>query len=214
MSDFTDIPAGTTAAQFWDGFYGARQVWSGSPNALLVREVQGLTPGTAVDLGCGEGADVVWLAGLGWDALGIDVAPTALERAARQAAQAGVTARARWQVADLAAWHPDRRFDLVTVQYLHSPVALDRTAILRAALSATAPGGTLLVLSHAAMPDWHDHGPALPTLQEVERDLALPPDDWRVETRETVVHTVSGPEGRSGTRADTVLRAVRRAEHG
>lgn len=212
MSMSADIPEGTTAEQFWDGFYGARQVWSGSPNALLVREVQQLTPGTAVDLGCGEGADVVWLAGLGWDALGIDVAPTALGRAAGHAAQAGVGERTRWQVADLTAWQPDRRFDLVTVQYLHSPVALDRTQILRTAAGATAPGGTLLVLSHAAMPEWHDHGAALPTLQDVEHDLALPPDEWRVETRETVVRTVSGPEGRPGTRADTVLRASRRAD--
>ncbi|WP_375400846.1 class I SAM-dependent methyltransferase [uncultured Amnibacterium sp.] len=206
---FTDIPDGTTAQQFWDGFYGARQVWSGDPNPLLVREVEHLGPGTAVDLGCGEGADVIWLAARGWDVLGIDVAPTALARAADYAARAGVTASAHWQAADLAAWRPERQYDLVTVQYLHSPVALDRTRILGTAASATAPGGTLVVLSHAAMPDWHDPAVALPTLEDVQRDLALPRDQWRLETREVVERTISDADGRSGTRSDSVIRGVR-----
>lgn len=209
MSMFTDIPEGTTPEQFWDGFYGARQVWSGSPNPLLVREVEHLEPGSSVDLGCGEGADVVWLAGLGWHALGIDVAPTALARAAGHAAAAGVADRTRWQATDLTTWRPERTDDLVTVQYLHSPVALDRRRILRTAVAATAPGGTLLVLSHAAMPRWHDHGPGLPTLEDVERDLDLPADAWRVDTHEAVERTVDGPDGASGTRVDTVVRATR-----
>lgn len=116
---------------------------------------------------------------------------------------------AHWQVADLAAWRPERQYDLVTVQYLHSPVALDRTRILRTAVSATARGGTLVVLSHAAMPGWHDHAMTLPTLEDVERDLALPPDQWRLETREVVERTTSDPEGRSSTRSDSVIRAAR-----
>jgi len=40
----------------WDKRYSSEeQIWSGNPNAQLVAEVSGLTPGTALDVGCGEG---------------------------------------------------------------------------------------------------------------------------------------------------------------
>ena len=48
----------------WDERYsGEEQLFSGRPNGALVAEVADLTPGRAVDVGCGEGADAVWLAG-------------------------------------------------------------------------------------------------------------------------------------------------------
>src|SRR3982751_5268714 len=88
-------PPGDDGADEWDARYAeADQVWSGNPNGALVTEVSGLPPGRALDVGCGEGADAVWLAGHGWDVTALDVSQVALDRAALHARQAGV--RVRW----------------------------------------------------------------------------------------------------------------------
>ena len=77
--------------EFWEQFYAEReQVWSGRPNVVLVEEIEGLAPGTALDLGCGEGADAIWLASRGWQVVAADISQAALDRAAAHAAAAGV----------------------------------------------------------------------------------------------------------------------------
>ena len=98
--------------EFWDARYGATdQVWSGNPNPRLVEHVADLTPGTALDVGCGEGADAIWLAARGWQVTAIDVSPVALERVANRAAEAGeqIAARITWQQADVLVWEPAPR---------------------------------------------------------------------------------------------------------
>jgi thioredoxin reductase len=103
----------------WEEQYRSHPtLWSGEPNPPLVEEAADLAPGTALDVGCGEGADAVWLAGRGWRVTGVDLSPTALERAARHAAEAGV--EVDWQQADLTAWTPEEKaYDLVTSHFLH-----------------------------------------------------------------------------------------------
>ncbi len=75
---------------------GEERMSSGNSNPQLVAEASGLTPGTALDVGCGEGGDVVWLAGHGWRATGADFSANGLARAARHAAEAGVADRTDW----------------------------------------------------------------------------------------------------------------------
>ena len=158
-----------TAEQFWEERYTRQErVWSGRPNQILVSEVEGLAPGVALDLGCGEGADAVWLA-KGWRVVAVDISTTALQRGAKHAEDAGVADRIDWQAQDLAQWRPDRDFDLVSAQFLQSPIAFPREDILRAAASAVGSGGTLLIVGHAALPPWATHHqPAvhLPTSSE------------------------------------------------
>lgn len=142
-----------SAEEYWDERYGGTErIWSGRPNVALVREVTGLAPGTALDLGCGEGGDAIWLAGQGWQVVGTDVSRRALERAAGHAEQAGVADRVEWRRHDLAVDFPAGRFDLVSAHFLHSPVEMPREAILRSAAAAVAPGGVLLVVGHAGWP--------------------------------------------------------------
>ncbi|UJW35060.1 methyltransferase domain-containing protein [Saccharothrix sp. AJ9571] len=192
------------AAEFWEEFYSEREVWSGKPNSLLVREVADLRPGTALDLGCGEGGDAIWLASAGWRVTAVDVSETALKRAAAHAADAGAADRIDWQRHDLTLSFPDGEFDLVSASFLHSPVAGDgeRNRILgQAARDAVAPGGVLLIIGHAG--EHPEHGP-LPTTSEVLASLALGPQ-WRVEADEEV----SQPESKAGTRLDNLLRLRR-----
>jgi SAM-dependent methyltransferase len=85
-------------------------VWSGRPNPHLVSETSELAPGRAIDVGCGEGGDAIWLARQGWQVIGADISPVGLERAARNAGEAGaeVAARITWRQLDLfaEAWEP------------------------------------------------------------------------------------------------------------
>lgn len=63
-------------------------MWSGQPNGSLVAEVADLEPGTALDVGCGEGADAIWLAHQGWKVTALDPSAVALDRAATAAGEA------------------------------------------------------------------------------------------------------------------------------
>ena len=128
----------------WDQRYTDReQLWSGQPNGALVTEVAGLTPRRVLDVGCGEGAYAVWLAGRGWDVTALEVSGVALERAARHARDAGVSIR--WVHAGLAeAELPPASFDLVSAQYPALLRTLDAAAE-RALLRLVAPGGILLL---------------------------------------------------------------------
>jgi SAM-dependent methyltransferase len=202
--------------RFWEDFYRAKDgVWSGKANALLVEEVAALAPGTALDLGCGEGGDAIWLAAQGWRVTAVDVSATALERGAGHAADAGVTGVIAWERHDLTRSFPAGAFDLVAACYLHSRVPLDRGRVLRAAAAAVAPGGSLVVVGHAGMPSWagrgDGHGVDFPTPQEVLDDLALPAGAWVVARSEVVSRRASAPGGAPGTREDNVLRLTRRA---
>jgi SAM-dependent methyltransferase len=134
----------------WDARYaGEEPVWSGRPNAQLVAEVAGLTPGTALDVGCGEGGDVIWLAQRGWRVTGADFSAAGLARAARHAAEAGVADRVDWWQVDARAFKAgQRRYDLVTTHFLHPPDGGMVDVVGRLA-GAVAPGGHLLVVGHA-----------------------------------------------------------------
>jgi len=200
---------------FWNERYrSAAALWSGNPNRYLVSEASGLRPGAALDVGCGEGADALWLAGRGWQVTGVDLSTVALERAARHAAQAGaeIGARIDWVHADLSSWDPGlARYDLVSSQYLHLPPA-PREALFRALAGAVAPGGSLLIVGHhpsdlqTTMPR-----PPMPELFFTGRDIAglLDPGGWKVITDQAPRRSASDPDGRPVMIRDTVFRARR-----
>jgi 2-polyprenyl-3-methyl-5-hydroxy-6-metoxy-1,4-benzoquinol methylase len=134
----------------WEERYsGDEDVWSGQPNPQLVAEATGLTPGTALDVGCGEGGDVIWLAQQGWRVTGADFSAQGLARAARHAKAAGVADRVDWwQVDAREISGKGRSYDLVTTHFLHPPGGR-MPDIVRRLAAMVAPGGHLLVVGHA-----------------------------------------------------------------
>lgn len=203
------------AVDMWDGMYRERtKVWSGNPNPQLVAEAKDLKPGKALDLGCGEGADAIWLAEQGWTVTALDVSAVALERAAAHAAQTSHADRITWQQQDLTEWAPQPEFDLVSAQFLHSPLLPWRESVAMAA-AAVAPGGTLLVVGHHphGLPSWshhHDSGMFF-TPEQLAGALRLDREPWFVNVLTDRQRSVTGPDGESGTTLDTVLRAVKHA---
>ncbi|MFV2177497.1 class I SAM-dependent methyltransferase [Actinomadura sp. LOL_016] len=197
--------------EFWEDHYRARdQVWSGNPNPVMVSVVEPLAPGTALDLGCGEGADAVWLARRGWTVTAVDVSTVALDRAAAHASDAGADIEFRRH--DLGRDFPKGSYDLVSAQFLQSPLDWPRAEILRAAAAAVAPGGLLLIVEHAAAPPWarHHHDHRFPTADETFADLALDTAVWTTERCGVHEREATGPDGETGTLLDNVI-AVRRA---
>lgn len=193
----------------WDERYaGDGRIWSGRPNAVLAADAAGLAPGRALDLGCGEGGDAIWLAERGWQVTAADFSEAGLARAAQHAQERGV--EVEWRHADLRSWTPEgEQWDLVTSHFLHllGDGMLEAT---RQMAAAVAPGGTLLVVGHhrddvhtglrwsapGVLFTGEDLRPAVdPELFDVEVE-----DRERSETRDGVTHTVK----------DAILRAVRR----
>lgn len=196
-------------AQLWDEMYRSRdQVFSGAPNGVLVTEVSHLPPGQALDVGCGEGGDALWLARRGWQVTAVDISRVAVERAA--SAGADVAGRVAWACTDVTATPPPAgAFDLVSLQYFPLPRQPGHTA-LHGLLAAVAPGGTLLVASHdlADLPPHHEHG-VDPTDYYQPHDIPRLLDrDWTVLVNETRPRTAPAPAGTQHVH-DTVLRAQR-----
>ena len=170
----------------WNRRYaGSELLWTAEPNRFLVAETDGLPPGRALDLACGEGRNAVWLAERGWEVTGVDFAEVGLEKARGLAAARGV--EAAWVHADLLEYDPPRAaFDLVVLLYLQLP-ADERRRVLAAASEAVARGGTMLVVAHDRSNLARGHGgpqdPAvLATPEEVAGDL----DGLEVERADVV----------------------------
>jgi SAM-dependent methyltransferase len=207
-------------ADFWEDFYAHGDRWSGRANELLVAEIDGMAPGHALDLGCGEGGDAIWLAEQGWRVTAVDIAASALAAAARHAEAAGVGAAITWARHDLEDSLPTGPFDLVTCCYLHSNLPLERDRILRAAATLVGPGGTLVVVSHAGPPSWTDGdghpghaghaGPAGHFARAADVTSALDLGaGWTVVRSADVARPGTAPDGSPGTRPDSVVRACR-----
>jgi SAM-dependent methyltransferase len=167
---------------FWDDFYGGQDAaWSGRPNAALVRETGSFAPGSALDLGCGEGADAIWLARRGWRVVGVDIAQAALDQARVHADEAGVREGIEWHQHDLVSPLPFENFDLVTAMFLHAPFAMPTEDILRAGVAAVAPGGHFLQVNHDQK-ESRDAGltdVCLPSPDEMLAALRLDMTQWR-----------------------------------
>lgn len=201
-------------AEYWESRYHRHDVHADrQPNPQLVAEVDQLSPGTALDAGCGEGANAVWLASGGWQVTAVDIAELALSRGREHAQTLGaelgidIESRIDWVRADLTTWTPpEGRFDLVTAHYVH-PLGGFTTLVPRLG-DAVAPGGTLLLVSH----DPSDPHPLTHTTSatgQTPQELAasLDQNQWAVEVAESRQRPSPDSTGHDIAIQDAVLRA-------
>jgi SAM-dependent methyltransferase len=199
--------------EFWDERYSSAPVlWSGRPNHFLVSEVEGMTPGKALDIGCGEGADTIWLAQRGWTVTGTDISAVALDRARRltEGLPSDVAGRITWLHADITEWNPpSESFDLVSAQYFQGEPEM-REALWPKLIGATAPRGSLLVVAHDPedphVREHHHSGPErFYKGAEIANRLA---NNWVVEKDTSERRTREGDDTEF---LDVVFRATRRS---
>jgi SAM-dependent methyltransferase len=143
----------------------------------------------------------------------VDVSATALGRVRALVEQNRVVDRVHIARHDLTQTFPAGTFDLVSAQFLQSPLEFPRSRVLRAAAHALAPAGMLLVVDHGSLPPWsrYRHQDVyLPTPQEVFDGIDLDPTGWRAELMDTPQREAAGPDGQNAYVTDNVL-VVRRA---
>lgn len=199
---------------YWD------QIWHGdragamgsSPaNPHLIDEIADLAPGTALEAGCGGGAEAIWLARQGWQVTAADVAEEALAVAARRARDAEVTDRVQWVRADLSSWEPPSPYDLVTTHYAHP--AMPQLEFYDRLASWVAPGGTLLIVGHLhhghSHPDTDTEPPAAASVTAAAITERLDPAAWEVVTAEESQRSMPGADAHAKTIHDVVVRARR-----
>jgi len=173
----------------WDARYEAKgALWGAEPNQFLAEIAEVLEPGTALDLGCGQGRDLLWLASRGFEVTGLDLSPVAIEQAEAVAAELDLDAS--FESVDLTTWDPAGRvWDLVVLTYLH--LSHERRPVVHtAARRAVAPGGRLVVIAHHL--DNFENGvggPPVPELLFTEQQLAGDFSNLKILRNEKVIRT-------------------------
>ena len=194
----------------WNDRYRTDEfVWTAEANRFVIAETLDLVPGRVIDLAAGEGRNAVWLAERGWQATAVDYSDVALAKAQRLAESRGVPLDT--VVADVTTYEPEpRAYDLVLVIYLQLPEP-GRSAALRHAVDAVAPGGTLLVIAHdRSNLDGGYGGPQDPAVLATSEDVAgivAELDVLKAELVDRPVDTRDGP----CVAIDHIVRARRTA---
>jgi SAM-dependent methyltransferase len=197
----------TSGPEAWDARYAeaaasAGSVWPMQPNAEVARILDSAVPGAAVDLGCGEGRNALWLASRGWRVTAVDYSVVGLQVGRVRAGAAGLDVE--WVHADVTAWPVPDGTDLVLLAYLQLPASV-LVPVLRRAAAAVASGGMLVVVGHD-----RDNltegvgGPQDPQVLHTTEDLRAGAEGLRIDRCEQVFRRVPGADRPA---IDTVLVA-------
>lgn len=139
----------TPSLSLFDNAYQSRTApWViGEPQpAVVALEQAGWIRGTVLDAGCGAGEHTILLTRLGYDVLGIDFSPHAIEQARQNAADQGV--EARFEVADAMRLDADPGYDTIVDSALfHIFDPTDRATYVASLRTACRPGGRVHVLA-------------------------------------------------------------------
>lgn len=197
-------------ADFWDrawhGDLGEAAMSTLPPHPRVLEETADLLPGTALDVGCGAGAEALALAQAGWSTTGVDISAQALHHAAQRAQNAGLTAQVTWTVADATTWEPAEAFDLVLSCYAHAPMPQEE--FYGRLADWVAPGGSLLLIGHLH----HHHDRPEEASTTAERSAApFNPEAWETITADEQIRTLQKPDGTAVPLRDVVLHLRRRS---
>ena len=216
---------------YWQRSAGRRPGPDMAPNPYLASATVGLVPGTALDAGCGEGAEARWLAAQGWRVTAVDISAEALARSRR-----AFRRECRERPGDVGRGRPDcvgagPAAALVTTHYAHP--AMPQLAFYERLSSWVAPGGTLLIVGHLHDSDSHDsdshdpdsHDPDSHDPDSTAHGHGYPPEEasvtaasvtarldaaeWTVVIADEHVRTLADETGQTGTLHDVVVRATR-----
>lgn len=127
----------------WDDIYLGDGADTEPFDDQLLSGALALTPGAALDLGCGGGGNAIELARRGWITTGVDSSSKAIHSARISAASAHV--KVNFLVADITTWQSDGFYDLVINLFSLPPRGDARDAVITLGKQALAPGGLLIV---------------------------------------------------------------------
>jgi SAM-dependent methyltransferase len=222
--------------EYWDAHWQSRDDGPAStsahePHPHLASEVGALAPGTALDAGCGRGAEAIWLATAGWQVTAVDISAAALAGAVDRAPDSGISGHVQWVEADLTTWDPPRQFDLVTTHYAHP--TMPQLEFYERIAAWVAPGGSLLIVGHLDQEHeplderHHDGGhhhfhhhvhdpahdrdhqpPAEASVTAADITALLDEEKWSVLTADHRHRTLATPEDRTMHLHDVVVRAI------
>ena len=128
---------------YWNEAYSGDATDYADPDPGLVKIIDGLRPGRALDLDCGAGGLSIALAERKWQVTGIDIAAKAVEAARKVVQERGVNSELH--LADATRWKPNRRYDLIVSSFAHPDSKAGRALAYRMIRDAIAPSGTVLL---------------------------------------------------------------------
>ncbi len=168
--------------EFWNTRYSTDEyVFGTAPNVFLASQAQALKPGQrALAIADGEGRNGVWLAQQGLRVHAIDFSPAALAKAAKLAAERGVTLEL--EQADVLAWAwPEAAYDVVVAIFIQFVPPPERDIIIEGIRRTLKPGGTLILQGYTPKQiEYGTGGPSNPANLYVEADLRRWFGDWTI----------------------------------
>ena len=179
-------------------------MWRGEPNQFVAEYLADRSPGSAIDLGAGEGRNAVWLASRGWNVTAVDFSAVGLAKARTMAMEAEVELTTVAEHVD--EFNPTMPVDLVLLSYLQIPDD-HQEAVLRRVAGWLRPGGIVFVVAHDKANVERGHGgpPEPGVCYTVENTVAaLTAEGLRIEVAELAQRPVDG-----AVALDTVVLAVR-----
>ena len=180
--------------QLFEQMYQGQAPWdTGRPQPAIVKLAEaGRIRGSVLDVGCGTGENLLYLAARGHDAWGLDFVPVAIEQAKAKAAQRGIAAH--FLLANALELNKlGRQFDtVIDCGLFHTFADEERPLFIRGLADVLRPGGLLHLLCFSDEEPGTE-GPRRVSQEEIRDSFR---DGWKVEGIEPIrFDSIPRPEG-------------------